>query len=459
MIRSRKSRRHIAAVLLAAATLAGLSVSAPSASAARIPTVIRRVTPNFGLRFVEDVQAVTAGETATYRFDVSSTSTFKGAVIFDLPNLTDRFTGQVFAESATRIRLELTVPPLANTNSGVFLLRGRSGLLSRQAMFRLNVTARPVPTTTTTLAPPVVTTPPQFTLALDVASRSGLPGEQQQYGINVNRPGGFGGPIAFQVDGLPTGTTASFSPNPTLASTVLYMTPTATTPSGSYPISIIASAGSTVRVTSVLLVVRRNGDFNLGVAPSLVTVPRGNDAVAGLNVLRRNGSAAATPDVTFTASGLPAGATAFFDPNPSNGLGTVRIRTSRGTPIGTYNVIISGRSGTFAMSIALRVAVVERVSTGGFGLSASPVNVPVAPGGSALVTVAITPTSGFTAPIAFRVNGLPQFASFALVSQTTTSAVIRVTTGATTPSGSSTLQIIGESGTLSATVEVVLAVS
>ena len=191
------------------------SASGVSKSRKRVTTKAR-VPADFGIRFIQDAQEVTAGESATYTFDVSNSSTFNGIVVFDLPNLTDRFTGRIVSESSTRGRLEITVPPFAATNSGVFVLRGRSGSLTRQAAFRLNVTARPVITTTTvtTAAPTASTTAaPQFTLVPDVLSRAGGPGEQQQFGVAVNRLGGFTGPVDFRLDGLPSGASATFSPN------------------------------------------------------------------------------------------------------------------------------------------------------------------------------------------------------------------------------------------------------
>ena len=128
------------------------------------------------MQFVQDAQAVTAGETASYTFDVYASASFAGAVIFDLPNLTDRFTGRVFSESSTRVRPEIAVPPNASTNSGVFTLRGRHGSITHEAAFRPNVTARPVaPTTTAVATAPTIA--PQFTVSATDTIRTAGPGE------------------------------------------------------------------------------------------------------------------------------------------------------------------------------------------------------------------------------------------------------------------------------------------
>ncbi len=459
-----RARKRVALALVLSAGLALAAMpGTPEASAARRSrrriTTTKNVPVDFGIRFIQDAQAVTAGETATYTFDVSSSSSFNGIVVFDLPNLTDRFTGRVISESPTRGRLELTVPPFANTNSGVFLLRGRSGQMERQANFRLNVTARPVVTTTTVAPTASTTVAPQFTLVPDVLSRSAASGEQQQYGVTVNRIGGFSGAVDFRLDGLPAGASSNFSPSPTTQSTVLYVTPSAATPSGTYLLSIVGQAGSTTRATAVLLVVRRTGDFALGLAPLSVTVPAGNDAVAAVNVLRRAGSTSPfAPDVAFTATGLPSGASVIFDPNPSNGLTTIRVRTQPTTPVGTTKITIVGTSASVTRTIVMSL-VVEKSTVGGFALAAQPESQTVAPGADTTYTVAIAPSGGFSSSITLGLKGLPPFATATVVSQTATSASIKVSTGITTPTGSFPLQISGTAGNLSATVQVTLVVA
>ncbi len=459
-LRGRSRARVVVASVLAAGLVLVAVPGTPSASAVtrrRVATTKKRVPVDFGIRFIQDAQAVTAGQTATYTFDTSSSSSFRGIVVFDLPNLTDRFTGRIVTESASRGRLEITVPPFATTNSGVFVLRGQGGSLEREALFRLNVTARPVVTTSTVAPTASTTVAPQFTLVPDVLSRAGAPGEQQQFGVTVNRIGGFSGAIDFRLDGLPAGASSNFSPSPTTQSTVLYVTPSAATPSGTYLLSVVGQAGSTTRATAVLLVVRRTGDFALGLAPLSVTVPAGNDAVAAVNVLPRPGTVFA-PDVAFTATGLPSGASVIFDPNPSNGLTTIRVRTQPTTPVGTSKITIVGRSASVTRTIVMSL-VVERSTVGGFALAAQPESQTVAPGADTAYTVAIAPSGGFSSSITLGLKGLPPFATATVVSQTATSASIKVSTGITTPTGSFPLQISGTAGNLSATVQVTLVVA
>lgn len=456
-------KRVVALAALVALAGAGMSTGAASAVTRRTVKKVSKVPPNFDIRFVDDVQTVTAGDMATYTFDVVPTSTFKGTIVFDLPNLTDKFTGRVSPVSDTRLKLELNSPPFANTNSGVFILRGRSGTITQQAVFRLNVNARPVPVTTAPPVSPSSTIAPQFTVTSADPPRSVAPGATAQFGVNVNRTGGFAGPVELRVDGLPTGMASNFAPNPTTAGSVLYVTPSATTPSGTYLLSIVGFAGSTTRAAAVQVIVRRTGDFTLSLAPTSVSVPVGNDAVSAINVSPRVGSTSAfAPDVTFVASGVPTGMVVLFDPNPSNGLTTVRVRVPVGMSLGSKKFTITGTSGPVSQSVSLTVVVLKS-TTGGFGLSAAPTSAVVAPGAIVDYALTIVPSGGFESPIAVVVKNLPPFATATIVGQTDKAATVRITTAAgaagTTPTGTFPLQITGTSGVLSATVQVNLVVA
>ena len=473
--RVRLSKRHLPGLVtvLTLTAVAAMPLSSASGAARKTvktktvkaktvkakPKTTLAVPADFDVRFAQDAQAVTAGDTATYTLDVLPSKTFQGAVVFDFANLTDRFTGRVTAQTPTRLRLDITVPPFANTNSGVFILRGRSGNVTKEALFRLNVTARPQPTTTTAAPSASSTVAPQFTLAATDTTRTVAPGSAAQYPVAVNRLAGFAGTVDLRVDGLPTGVNATFAPNPTDGATTLTVTPSATTPSGSYLLSVVGSAGSTTRAVAVQLVLRRVGDFSLGLAPTSVTIPAGNDAVAAVNVVPLAGSTSPfAPDVTFTATGLPLTAGVLFDPNPSNGLTTMRVQTTPATATGTYKVTLTGASGSFAHSVVLTV-VVDKGTVGGFAISATPTSATATPGKSASYAIAITPSGGFSSTINFAVRNLPPFTSATVVQQSATQATLTVTTSATTPAGSFPLQITGTAGSLSATVQVDLVVA
>jgi Zn-dependent metalloprotease len=97
-------------------------------------------------------------------------------------------------------------------------------------------------------------------------------------------------------------------------------------------------------------------DFSVTAAPASAAVDPGSSATATVSTAVTNGSA---QTVTFSASGLPTGATATFSPASvtAGGTSTVTIATSASTPAGTYSVSLNGagasvtRSATFALTV------------------------------------------------------------------------------------------------------------
>ncbi|SCG49404.1 S8 family peptidase [Micromonospora inositola] len=97
-------------------------------------------------------------------------------------------------------------------------------------------------------------------------------------------------------------------------------------------------------------------DFSLSVSPTSGSTAPGGSVTATVNTATTSGSA---QSVSLSASGLPSGATASFNPATvtSGGSSTLTITTSASTPAGTYAVTISGTaaSGTKTATYALTV--------------------------------------------------------------------------------------------------------
>jgi hypothetical protein len=73
-----------------------------------------------------------------------------------------------------------------------------------------------------------------------------------------------------------------------------------------------------------------------------------------------------TGSVTLSVTGLPAGTTNNFNPQPitgGSGSSTLTITTSTATPTGTYSLTITGTSGSLSHSAGVTLI----VSGGGFG--------------------------------------------------------------------------------------------
>jgi Zn-dependent metalloprotease/subtilisin-like proprotein convertase family protein len=84
-------------------------------------------------------------------------------------------------------------------------------------------------------------------------------------------------------------------------------------------------------------------DFSVAVSPSSSSVDPGTTVTVAVNTALTNGVA---ETVTFSATGLPAGATASFSPSSvtAGGSATLTITTAATTPVGTYLVNVNGTS-------------------------------------------------------------------------------------------------------------------
>jgi Zn-dependent metalloprotease len=99
-----------------------------------------------------------------------------------------------------------------------------------------------------------------------------------------------------------------------------------------------------------------SNDHSVSVAPASATVDQGGSATATVSTAVVNGTA---QTVTFSASGLPAGATATFSPASvtAGGSSTVTISTSATTPAGSHAVTLIGtspvstRTATFTLTV------------------------------------------------------------------------------------------------------------
>src|SRR5204862_171220 len=104
-------------------------------------------------------------------------------------------------------------------------------------------------------------------------SLSVAPGGSTSYTVTITPTGGFSGPVSLSVSGLPSGASASFTPNPATTSSTFALTTSASTPDGTYAVTIAGiSGGSLTHTTTVSLVVTTPPDFTLSASPASQTV-------------------------------------------------------------------------------------------------------------------------------------------------------------------------------------------
>ena len=261
------------------------------------------------------------------------------------------------------------------------------------------------------------TTPkPSFTLAISGTQTATRGGSPVSYTVTISRTGGFNGPVALNIQGLPKGVSPSWQPNgqgtytapatnsPT-QTVQLNMTATAASDTGNKNFHVkgtgCKSGGSCTDLSDdvegkMTIVESTTPNFGLSVDKNPLNVKPGKkqdlqvkfDGLAGFN-----------GPVTLSIGGLPSATTGSFDINPLDSKhdhAKLTIQTSNSTAPGTYTVTVTGTSatlGTRSVSFALVVEGVTGVAN--FAISGnvpSPLNL----GSSRDINLSLANSNSFT---------------------------------------------------------------
>src|SRR5258708_3810461 len=107
------------------------------------------------------------------------------------------------------------------------------------------------------------TTNPDFTIASSPISVSVAQGSSGNSTITTAVSGGFNSSVVLTATGLPSGATAGFSPSsiaaPGSGTSLITLTASASTPAGTYPITVTGTGGGKTHSTTVSLVVTTSG--------------------------------------------------------------------------------------------------------------------------------------------------------------------------------------------------------
>ncbi|MGO9640153.1 MAG: beta strand repeat-containing protein [Candidatus Acidiferrales bacterium] len=404
-------------------------------------TLVVNAAQDFTVTASPSSQSVVQGNGTSYTATVGALNGFSGAVTFGVSGLP---TGATWTFNPTSVTgsgsSTLSVTTAISTPTGTYTLTimGTSGSLVHNA--------------TATL---VVTSGPDFTVSAAPSSQSVVQGNGTSYTATVGALSGFSGAVTFGVSGLPTGATGTFNPTSVTGSgsSTLSVTTATSTPTGTYTITITGTSGSLTHSATATLVVSAAANFTLTATPSSRTVVQGKSTTYTSKVTAQNGF---TGTVTFSASGLPTGATATFSPSSvtTSGSVTMTVATTTSTPVGTYTLTITGTSGSLTHTVNVTL-----VTTGTFSITASPTAQTVSVGSSTSYTVTLVPGAGFTGVVSFTVSGLPSHATgvFSPTSVTNSgSTVLNVSTTTATAKKTSTLTITATSGSISSKTTVSL---
>jgi subtilase family serine protease len=285
---------------------------------------------------------------------------------------------------------------------------------------------------------------PDFTLSPSPNTVSVTQGSQVTTTITINPEDGFSGSVTFSASGLPSGVTASFSPNPASGSTVLTLTASDSATVGATAFTITGTSGSLTNTTIVGLTVNQLvQSFTLSASPNAVTIAKGGASGAStVTITPVNGFSGS---VSFAATGLPRGVTASFSPNPATSTSVLTLTASKSATAGTTTVTITGTSGSLKATTTISLTV---DALGTFTITASPTALSVAQGSSGTSTITVVPAGGFDQEVTLSASGLPSgvTASFS-TNPTTTTSTLTLTVSGSAATGKSTITISGVSGT------------
>jgi subtilase family serine protease len=202
-------------------------------------------TPDFSVSASPSTQTVVQGSSANYSITVTSSNNFTGGVTLSINGLPTGGSA-AFSDNPTTGLSSLIITTSNSTPAGTYSLTitgtDLSGTLVRTTSVTLVVT---------------LPAPPGFTLSASPASQTIRRGSSTTYTITITRTGGFSGSVTLSVSGLPSQTTATFSPNPTSGSSTLRIATSSRTAPGTYKLTITGVSSGLTNKTTVTLVVTR----------------------------------------------------------------------------------------------------------------------------------------------------------------------------------------------------------
>jgi hypothetical protein len=210
--------------------------------------------------------------------------------------------------------------------------------------------------------------PPKRTITVNPApdfSISALPSSQSiaqrggvSYSVTINALNGFSDTVNLSVSGLPSGATASYAPTAVSGSgsSTLTLTTAASTPVGTYTLSIKGASATLNHSVNVTLSVTSGGDFSLSASPTTLTILRGTKKSDTVAVTALSGFSGT---VAFSLNGLPSRMSASWNPSAVSGSGSsiLTFQANKPARAGTYNLTITGTSGNLVHQIPLALVV------------------------------------------------------------------------------------------------------
>lgn len=335
----------------AAAGSSTVTITGTSGSQTSTTTIALTVTGtgSFTLTPSASTLSVAQGSSSTDTITVTDVGGFSGSVTLAASGLPSGVTASFATNPVTGSSvLTLASSCAVTTGSSAITITGTSGTLSA--------------TTTITLAVPAPASA-GFTIGLSPASLVLTHGKTATETVTPGNEGCFSGSITYSVAGLPTGVTASFSPNPATGSTVLTLVASTTAVDGTSIVTITGISGTLTVSTTLTLTINSSGTGTFTLAPSAPALTINLNA-GGTDTINVTDVGGFTGPVTLTASGMPSGVTAAFGTNPATGSSVLTLTASSSATAGAATITIQGTStGTASGTISATTTIALTVSS------------------------------------------------------------------------------------------------
>jgi subtilase family serine protease len=294
--------------------------------------------PSFSLSATPSAVTITQGLSGTSTITVTPENGFTGDVSLSVSSLPSGVTAS-FNPSSTASTSVLTLTVSATAAIGTFSLSvvGTSSSLTRQTPLTLNVN----PTG-------------NFTLSASPSGLSFIQGASGTSTITVSPQSGFNGSVSLSATGLPSGVTATFSPASTSGTSALTLSASSTAATGAATVTITGRCGNLSSSTSISLTVTAAPSYALSASPSSLTISQGASGTSTVTINPQGGFAGT---VALSASGLPSGVTASFNPTSTTSTSVLTLTASTTANTGTLTVTVKGTSGGLSKTTTISLTV------------------------------------------------------------------------------------------------------
>ena len=430
---------------------ATVTITGTGGTLTRSTSVTLLVTPaivgDFSLAASPVAFTLSQGDTVTGTVNITRSNGFADEVGFTADGLPTGVTATFTPASTTDDSVAITFTASASAAPGpaTVTVTGTGGSLTRTTTIGLVVNATPAGDFTLAAVP----------AAFTIAQGDAVPGT-----ITIARSGGFADAVSFTAAGLPAGVTATFTPPSTTGDSVgVTLTASGSATPGPATVTVTGTGGGLTRTTTISLLVNATpaGDFMLSASPAGLSIGQGDSGVPVFITIDRLGGFAA--DVSFTATGLPAGVSPVFSPPDTTGTNvTLLLSASPTATLGPATIIVTGTGGGLTRTVPINLVVSG--PSGDFALNAIPAAYGINAGDVVNGLISID-CFGFTGPISFAAMGVPPGVTvdFNPPATTDVQTVITFTVAPDAPTTFSTITIVGSSSGLLRTVPITLLVN